>query len=67
MMKYLGNQPAVVSAIGGEQNKSFYPNEATVTEDYTVASGYNAVSAGPVTVANGKTVTIASGSVWTVV
>jgi hypothetical protein len=41
-------------------------NSATVAEDYTIASGDNGLSAGPVTVASGITVTVSSGSVWTV-
>lgn len=42
-------------------------NSATVTANYTIPSGSNAMSAGPVTVNSGVTVTISSGSVWTVV
>jgi len=42
-------------------------NSATVTSDYTIATGDNGMSAGPVTVASGITVTVSSGSVWTVV
>lgn len=42
-------------------------NNQTVTANYTIASGDNALSAGPVSVASGITVTISSGSVWTVV
>lgn len=42
-------------------------NSATVSESYTIPSGSNAMSAGPVTVASGITVTISSGSVWTIV
>lgn len=42
-------------------------NAQTVASDYTVSSGYNAVSAGPVSVASGITVTISSGSNWVVV
>jgi hypothetical protein len=42
-------------------------NSQTVSANYTIASGDNALSAGPVTVASGVTVTISSGSVWTVV
>jgi hypothetical protein len=42
-------------------------NSATVTSDYTIATGDNGMSAGPVTVNSGITVTVSSGSVWTVV
>lgn len=39
----------------------------TVTANYTVASGDNAITPGPVSVASGITVTVSSGSVWVVV
>ena len=42
-------------------------NSQTVSADYTIASGNNGMSAGTVSVASGVTVTIATGSVWTVV
>lgn len=42
-------------------------NSQTISEDYTIASGDNGGSFGPVTVASGITVTVSSGSVWTVV
>jgi len=42
-------------------------NSQTVSADYTIASGDNGGSFGPVTVASGITVTVSSGSTWTVV
>ena len=41
-------------------------NNATVSASYTIASGYNAMSVGPVTVASGQTVTVSSGQRWVV-
>ena len=41
-------------------------NSQTVSSNYTIASGYNAISAGPVSVASGITVTITSGSNWVI-
>jgi len=41
-------------------------NVATVTETCIVGAGDNAMSVGPITVASGKTVTVASGSRWVV-
>jgi hypothetical protein len=54
-------------AKGGGTNQVFYENETNVTDDYTISTGFNAMSAGPVTVDSGITVTVPSGSVWTVV
>lgn len=42
-------------------------NSATISESYTVASGSNAMSAGPVSIASGQSVTVSSGSRWVVV
>lgn len=42
-------------------------NSATVSTNYSIPSGSNAMSAGPVTVATGVTVTVPTGSVWTVI
>jgi hypothetical protein len=42
-------------------------NSQTVSANYTIAAGNNGMSAGTVSVNSGITVTIASGSVWTVI
>lgn len=47
-------------------NNGIFVNSQTVSTDYTIASGYSGTSAGPVTVASGKTVTVSSGSKWVV-
>ena len=41
-------------------------NSQTISTSYTIAAGNNAMSAGPVTVASGQTVTVSSGSRWVV-
>ena len=46
---------------------AFLENDSTVAWDVTITEGRNAVSAGPVTVNSGVTVTIPSGSTWVVV
>lgn len=54
-------------ATGGVGNPAFYENDITITQSYTITSGKNAVSAGPITIASGAVVTVPSGSVWTIV
>jgi hypothetical protein len=54
-------------ATGGGADRVFYENNQVVTQNYTITSGRNALSAGPVTVNAGVSVTIAPGSTWTVV
>ncbi len=41
-------------------------NNQTVAASYTIPSGSNASSVGPITVASGQSVTVASGSRWVV-
>ncbi len=41
-------------------------NSQTISASYTIAAGTNAMSTGPVTVASGQSVTVASGSRWVV-
>lgn len=45
----------------------FYENSTTVSSDYTITSSKNAVSAGPIAIADGVTVTVPSGSRWSIV
>ena len=54
-------------ATGGGSDQIFQENGQTVTQNYTIPTGRNAISAGPITVASGVTVTISAGSVWVVV
>jgi hypothetical protein len=41
-------------------------NSKTIATSYTIASGQSGVSAGPVTISSGVTVTVSSGSKWVV-
>jgi hypothetical protein len=41
-------------------------NSATVSASYTIASGNNGFSVGPITVASGQSVTVSSGQRWLV-
>jgi len=54
-------------AVGGGPDAIFFENDITVTTDYTITTGKNAMSAGPITIDTGITVTVPSGSTWTVV
>lgn len=52
---------------GGGGIGALVVNATTATENYTVDSGTNAQSVGPVTVASGITITVSSGQRWLVV
>ena len=54
-------------ATGGAGDDVFYENGKTVTADYTLTSSKNAISAGPITINTGVSVTVPSGSRWVVV
>lgn len=56
--------PAERAVIGG---MGYVENAATISVSSTINTGNNAVSAGPVTVNSGITVTVPSGSRWVVV
>jgi hypothetical protein len=45
----------------------FFENSQTISADYTLIATNNAMTAGPVTVASGITVTVSSGATWTIV
>jgi hypothetical protein len=42
-------------------------NNSTVSSSYTIATGNNAMSVGPITVASGQTVTVSSGQRWVII
>jgi hypothetical protein len=54
-------------AVGGGSDRTFYENDQTVTTNYTLTTNKNAMTAGPVTINSGVTVTVPSGSNWVVV
>lgn len=54
-------------ATGGGNDQIFYENGQNVTTDYTIASTKNAMSAGPITIDNGATVTVDTGANWVIV
>lgn len=62
-----GSWEQVGGATGGGTDSIFYENGTNVTANYTISTGKNAMSAGPITIDSGITVTVPPGSVWTVV
>lgn len=70
-----GGSPAIWGALGGMPtgaggDKIFYLNSQVITTDYTLPSlplAKNSVTAGPVTINTGVTVTVPSGQAWSIV
>jgi hypothetical protein len=58
-------------AVGGGSDKLFMENGTTMTTNYTIGTEFgataNAVSAGPITINSGVTLTVPAGSTYTVV
>ena len=54
-------------ATGGGSDDVFHENGQTVTTSYTLTTNKNAVTAGPITINSGVTVTVPSDSSWVVV
>jgi hypothetical protein len=52
---------------GGGGDQIFFLNDQNVTTNYAIPAGKNAMTAGPVTIDSGVTVTVPAGSAWTVV
>lgn len=51
-------------ATGGGADRVFMENDQTVTTNYTITSGRNAVTAGPISIDAGVSVVIPAGSTW---
>lgn len=58
---------ATGGASGGGTDQVFFVNGQTVNTSYSIPSSKNAMSTGPITVANGAVVTVPSGSRWVVI
>jgi hypothetical protein len=54
-------------ATGGGSDDVFYENAQTVTQNYTLTTSKNAMTAGPVSINSGVTVTVPSGQSWVIV
>ena len=54
-------------ATGGGSDQIFYENGQTVNTNYTITTNNNAGTFGPVSVASGVTVTVPTGSTWSIV
>lgn len=52
---------------GGGTDKIFLENDTTINTSYTITAGKNAMTAGPITIANSATITIPNGSSWSIV
>ena len=55
------------AAAGGAKQGVFYENSQTLSSNYTVTNGSNAMAAGPITISSGVTVTVGADETLTIV
>ena len=62
-----GDGSSLTGIASGANDDIFWENGQNVTSNYTITNGKNAMSAGPITINSGVTVTVGAGETWTVV
>jgi hypothetical protein len=65
-IRYLGDRVQVNPALSADTYGIVRINSNVLSENVAIPTGYNASSAGPLTIANNRTVTIANNSTWTI-
>jgi hypothetical protein len=55
------------SVFANTVNGVFHSTNNTITGNYTLATGTNAMSAGPIVLTTGSTITIPTGQRWTII
>lgn len=67
LLDLTGSASVFISAAQSELQGAIKENVVTISSDYAINSGYNALSVGPITIADTVTVTVPSGSTWKVI
>jgi hypothetical protein len=62
---FTGSQ-GTAAATGGSTDKIFYLNDKIITTNYSVPSNQNAMTAGPIEINSGITVTVPDGARWAI-
>lgn len=63
---YLGDRVQVNPYLSADSQGIIRLNASVLTENVTITTGYNASSAGPLTIANNVVVQISNNSTWTI-
>ena len=64
---YTGDGSSLTGVASTVADGCIYENSQTISNNYTITTNKNAMSAGPITVASGATLTVPSGSTYTIV
>jgi hypothetical protein len=65
--KDAGGNVISVGGGGGVAGGAIYECKNTISANYSITSGTNGMSAGPISIATGVTVTVPTGSTWVIV
>ena len=66
-IRYLGEKVLVPPALSADSYGIIRINSNVISENVQIVLGYNGSTTGPVTIANGKYVTVATGSTWKII
>jgi hypothetical protein len=67
LSQFEGYTGSAWGGLGGAQgNGVIQINNTTITASYTIASGQNGLSVGPITITSGDTVTVSNGQRWVI-
>jgi len=64
---FSGDGSSLTGISASAEDGIFWENDQAVTSNYTITNNKNAMSAGPITINSGVTVTVGDGEAWTVV
>ena len=67
VLSYNGSAWVNAAASGNTTSNGLYEHANTISANYSITSGNNAMSAGSMTINSGVTVTVPSGSTWVIV
>lgn len=56
-----------IGAVGGGGDRAFLNTSNTINNSYTIPTGYNSGTFGPVSIASGINITIPSDSTWSII
>ena len=67
VLSYNGSTWVNTTATSNTTSKGLFEHSNTISADYSITSGNNAMTAGPITINTGVTVTVPTGSTWVIV
>ena len=66
-VRYLGEKVLLNPYLSADSQGILRINSNVISENVAISLGYNASTTGPVTIANGKSVSVANNSVWKII